>query len=95
MRSASRSRAAREERCAVAARSVALLAVARDDAHARVAAEPDSRDAFEQLQDAEQLLYLAEWELRCARRSLPRREAFRAFVARWVPTPPPARARRR
>ena len=83
------------ERCAVAAQSVALHAAARDDAHARMAAEPDSREAFVQLEDAEQLLYLAEWELRRARRALPRREAFRAFLARWVPTPPPARARRR
>jgi hypothetical protein len=60
-----------------------------------VAAEPDSREALEELQDAEQLLYLAEWELRRARRALPRREAFRALIARWVHTPAPARARRR
>ena len=95
MRRERRSRAALEVRYAVAQRSVALHAAARDDAHARVAAEPESREAFEQLEDAEQLLHLAKWELRRARRALPRRKAFRAFFARWVPTPPPARARRR
>lgn len=81
-------------RCAVASRYTELHAAARDRASARVLAEPDSREAFENLETAEQLHYLAAYELRRARRALRRREAFDALVARWLPTPP-VRARRR
>ena len=45
-------------------------------------AEPDSPEAGEQLETAEQLHYLALWELRRARRALARRDAFDTLVAR-------------
>ena len=54
--------------------------VARASAH-RVAA-PDDPETGEQLEAAEQLHYLALWELRRARRALARRDAFDTFVAR-------------
>jgi hypothetical protein len=82
------------ERCAVASRCVELRAAARDRADARVLADPDNREAFEDLETAEQLHYLALYELRRARRALRRREAFGAYIARWLPTPP-VRPRRR
>ena len=94
-RSAERGETSCATRCEVASRFAELHAAARDRAGARVLAEPDSRDALRDLEDAEQLNYLAAYELRRARRALRRREALDAFIARFAPAPPPARARRR
>jgi hypothetical protein len=91
----SRNRAeALRERCAGASRLVELHAASHARARARALAEPESREALEQLDAAEELHYLAVYELRHARRALRRREAFDAFIARWTPGPSPARARR-
>ena len=79
------------ERCAEASRFVELHAAAHARARARVLAEPDSREALAQLEAAEELHYLAVYELRHARRALHRREAFDAFIARWTPGPSAAR----
>ena len=75
------------DRCSRASRFVELHAAARDRAGARLVAEPDSPEAREHLEDAEQLHYLAVYELRSARRALRRRETFDAFVTRWIPAP--------
>jgi hypothetical protein len=82
------------ERCATASRFVELHAAAHARASARALAEPDSRGALEQLETAEELHYLAVYELRRARRALRRREALDAFIARWTPGPSPPRPRR-
>ena len=80
-------------RCDAAARMVGTHAVAHARASERALAAPDDREAFERLETAEELHYLAVYELRRARRALRRREAFDAFVARWTPAPAPARRR--
>jgi hypothetical protein len=82
-------------RCEAAARMVETHATARAHASERLLAAPHDREAFEQLETAEQLHYLAVYELRRARRALRRREAFDAFVARWPPAPLLPGARRR
>jgi hypothetical protein len=51
-------------------------------ASARHLAEPDNPEARERLETAEELHYLALWELRKARRALARRDAFDTVVAR-------------
>jgi hypothetical protein len=71
-------------RCDAAARLVEMHAAARDAATARALAAPDDREALEQLDAAEQLHYLAVYELRRARRALRRRESRDAFIARWT-----------
>jgi hypothetical protein len=55
-------------------------ALARATAH--YLAEPDSPEARERFETAEQLHYLAIWELRRARRALARRDSFDTLVAR-------------
>lgn len=45
-------------------------------------AEPESREARDRFETAEELHYLALWELRRARRALSRRDAFDSVVAR-------------
>ena len=82
-------------RCEAAARMVDTHAAAHARASERALAAPDDRQALELLETAEQLHYLAVYELRRARRALRRREAFDAFVARWTPSPLPPGARRR
>ena len=69
-------------RCDAAARMVDAHAVALDRASAGLLAAPDSREARERVETAEELHYLALWELRQARRALARREAFDSIVAR-------------
>jgi hypothetical protein len=69
-------------RCDTAARMVDAHAAALARANARCLAEPDSLEAREELATAEQLHYLALWELRQARRTLARRDAFDTLVAR-------------
>lgn len=69
-------------RCDTAVRMVDAHAAALSRANANVLAEPGSRDARERLETAEELHYLALWELRRARRALGRRDAFDSVVAR-------------
>jgi hypothetical protein len=69
-------------RCDAAARMVDAHAAALARASAGLLAEPESRDARERLETAEELHYLALWELRRARRALGRRDAFDTVVAR-------------
>jgi hypothetical protein len=61
---------------------VDVHAAALARANAGLLAEPDSGEARERLAMAEQLHYLAMWELRHARRALARRDAFDTLVAR-------------
>ena len=82
-------------RCDTAARMLAMYAAAHDAAIARVLAAPDDVEARERHDDAEQLHYLAGYELRRARRALRRREALDAFIARWMPASGPLWPRRR
>ena len=82
-------------RCDTAARMLAMHAAAHDAASARVLATPDDGEALERLDAAEQLHYLADYELRHARRALRRREALDAFIARWMPAPGQVWPRRR
>jgi hypothetical protein len=82
-------------RCEAAARMVEMHAAAHARATERALAAPDDRASFELLETAEELHYLAVYELRRARRALRRREAFDALVARWTPAPLPRGARRR
>ena len=65
------------------------------DATARMLAEPDSWEAREALETAEQLHYLALYEQRSASRALRRRETLDAVLARLAFVPWAARARRR
>ena len=78
-----------------AERLVAECATELAEASARMLAEPGSFEARRTLEDAEQLHYLALYALRTARRATQRREALRAFLARWTPVPWSTRARRR
>jgi hypothetical protein len=71
-------------RCDAAARMVETYAAARDAASDRVLAEPHDSEALQQLENAEQLHYLAVYELRRARRALRRRESVDSFVGRWT-----------
>jgi len=83
------------DRWEAAARLVDHYAAALADANARMLAEPGSSEARRQLEDAEQLHYLALYELRRARRALRRRELFDTFMTRWTLAPWPPRVRRR
>jgi hypothetical protein len=83
------------DRCDATARLAEQHAAAVADASARVLAEPGSLEARWALEDAEQLHYLAVYELRKARRALRRREVLDTFLAHWTVVPWPARARRR
>jgi hypothetical protein len=65
-----------------AARMVDAHAAALARASARHLAEPDCPEARVRLETAEELHYLALWELRRARRALGRRDAFDTVVAR-------------
>jgi hypothetical protein len=65
-----------------AARLVEAYAAGLARASAHLLADPLSREAREQLEVAEELHYLALWELRRARRALARRDAFDTLVAR-------------
>ena len=78
-----------------AARLVEVHAASRARAGARLLGEPHDREAYAQLETAEQLHYLAVYELRRARRALRRRERFDAVLARCTLNLLPARARRR
>jgi hypothetical protein len=71
-------------RCDAAARMVETYAAARDAASARVLAAPNDPGALQRLETAEQLHYLAAYELRRAQRALRRREGRDSFVARWT-----------
>ena len=65
-----------------AVRMVDAHAAALARASAALLADPESREARERLETAEELHYLALWELRRARRALARRDAFDTVVAR-------------
>ena len=65
-----------------AARMVDVHAATLARASAAMLADPESGEAREGLETAEELHYLALWELRRARRALARRDAFDAVVAR-------------
>jgi hypothetical protein len=69
-------------RCDAAARMVDAHAAALSRANADLLAQPGSREARERLETAEELHYLALWELRRARRALGRRDAFDSVVGR-------------
>jgi hypothetical protein len=69
-------------RCDAAARQVDIHAAALARASAVHLAAPESREARDRLENAEELHYLALWELRRARRTLARRDAFDSVVAR-------------
>jgi hypothetical protein len=71
-------------RCDAAAQMVETYSAARDAASARVLAAPNDGEARADLETAEQLHYLAAYELRRARRALRRREGRDSFVARWT-----------
>ena len=83
------------DRSATASRLADQHAVALAEASARRLAEPDSWEAREALETAEQLHYLALYEQRRARRALRRREALEGFLARLALVPWPVWARRR
>jgi hypothetical protein len=82
------------DRWEAAARLVDQQAAALADANARMLADPGSYEARRELDDAEQLHYLALYELRRARRALRRREWFDTFI-HWTLAPWPPRVRRR
>ena len=65
-----------------AARMVDAHAAALARASAVHLADPESREARERLETAEELHYLSLWELRRARRALARRDAFDTVVGR-------------
>jgi hypothetical protein len=67
-----------------AARMVDAYAAALARASAGHLAEPDNPEARERLETAEELHYLALWELKRARRSLARRDVFDTVVARFT-----------
>ena len=69
-------------RCDAAARMVDVHAAALARASAVHLTEPDSREARDRLETAEELHYLALWELRRARRALHCRDAFDSVVGR-------------
>ena len=69
-------------RCDAAARTVDAHAAALARATARHVAEPDNPEAYERFATAEQLHYLALWELRRARHALARRDAIDTVVGR-------------
>ena len=69
-------------RCDAAARMVDAQAAALAWASAGLLADPESPEARERLEEAEELHYLAVWELRRSRRALARRDAFDSIVAR-------------
>ena len=83
------------DRCTTASRLAEQHTTALAEANARMLADPGSRAAREALETAEQLHYLALYELRHARRALRRREALEAFLARLALVSWPDRARRR
>jgi hypothetical protein len=81
------------ERCAAASRLAEEHAIALAAANARMLAEPGNGQARAELEDAEQLQYLAFYELRRARRALRRRERLETFLTHWTLVPWPARRR--
>jgi hypothetical protein len=81
------------ERCEAASRLAEEHATALAAANARMLAEPGSGEARAELEDAEQLHYLALYELRRARRALRRRERLETFLGHWTLVPWPARRR--
>jgi hypothetical protein len=69
-------------RCRALAAVVERRVAAHAEAVARYLEESGSREAREQLDAAEERLYLAEWELRRARRALRRAEIWRLGLHR-------------
>ncbi len=75
-------------RCAAVDRLVARQAAEQAEAARRYRAMPESGDAYADLEDAEQLLYLARYSQRQARRALRRAEGRHAALALlfgWLP----------
>ena len=75
------------DRCTVVDRRVARQAVAKAEAAERRLAEPDSREALEQFEAAEELYCLAKLSQRKARRALQRAEVRHgvfAFLFSWL-----------
>jgi hypothetical protein len=83
------------DRWEASARLVDHHAAALAEANTRMLAEPGSPEARRQLEDAEELHYLALYERRRARRALRRRELFDRFMTHWTLAPWPPRVRRR
>ena len=83
------------DRYAAASRLAEHHRIVLADATARMLAEPDSWEAREALETAEQLHYLALYEQRSASRALRRRDALDTVLARLAFVPWVARARRR
>ena len=70
-------------RCRAVARVVERRRAARAEAVARYIEQSGSRAAHERLDAADELLYIAEYELRRAQRALQRAEA-RSSAWRWA-----------